>query len=181
MQHYSHDPEMFGMWPVMRSETRGFTIIEMMIVLAIIGILVLMAAPTYQDKIVRDQIAAALPLADLAKTRIEASWSIMQMLPGTNQLAGLPPAEKIVSNHIRATLVQDGAIHVTFGNNANGLISGKTLSIRPAIVADAPVVPIAWVCGYAAVPDKMTAHGENRTDVPANLLPFNCRAHSGKR
>lgn len=165
----------------MTPDHRGFTIIEMMIVLAIIGILALMVAPTYQDKIVRDQIVAALPLADIAKTRIAAAWSLTQTLPQNNQSAGLPPAEKIVSNHISATLVQDGAIHVTFGNNANGLIAGKTLSLRPAVVGDAPVVPIAWVCGNAAVPDKMTARGENRTSIPSNLLPFSCRARSGKR
>jgi type IV pilus assembly protein PilA len=164
----------------MKPDHRGFTIIEMMIVLAIIGILALMMAPTYQDKIVRDEIVAALPLADLAKTRIAATWAMMQMLPQDNEASGLPPAEKIVSNHIRATLVQNGAIHVTFGNNANGLIAGKTLSIRPAIVTDAPVVPIAWVCGNAAVPEKMTARGENRTDIPPNLLPFNCRARNTK-
>ena len=159
----------------------GFTIIEMMIVLAIIGILALMVAPTYQDKIVRDEIIAALPLADLAKNRVAAAWSLTQTLPRDNRAAGLPPPEKIVSNHIRATRVDDGAVHVTFGNNANGLITGKTLSIRPAIVADAPVVPIAWVCGDALVPDKMTARGENRTNIPANLLPFNCRARSTAR
>jgi type IV pilus assembly protein PilA len=165
----------------MKPDHRGFTIIEMMIVLAIIGILALMAAPTYQDKIVRDEIVAALPLADLAKTRIAATWSMIQTLPRDNQEAGLPPAEKIVSNHIRATLVRDGAIHITFGNNANALIAGKTLSLRPAVVTDAPVVPIAWVCGNAAVPGKMTARGENRTDIPAKFLPFNCRARSTGR
>lgn len=165
----------------MRAPQLGLTLIEMMIVLAIIGILALMAAPTYQDKIVRDEIALALPLTDLAKSRIAAFWSLTQALPRDNEAAGLPPADKIVSNHIRATLVQDGAIHATFGNSANGLITGKMLTIRPAVVADAPVVPIAWICGNAPVPDKMTARGENRTTIPAHLLPFNCRAKNAGR
>jgi type IV pilus assembly protein PilA len=43
------------------------------------------------------------------------------------------------------------------------------------VVADAPAVPIAWVCGNASVPDKMTVKGVNRTDVPAGYLPLKCR------
>ena len=159
---------------------QGFTLIEMIVVMAIIAILALMLVPTYQDKMIRDQIVEALPLADLAKKRIEASWSAVQALPPNNQAAGLPPAGKIVSNFIKETAVQDGAVHVTFGNNANPQIAGKTLSLRPAIVADAPVVPIAWICGNAPGPDKMTIKGENRTNVPVAYLPFNCRAKPGK-
>lgn len=159
----------------------GFTLIEMIVVMAIIAILALMLVPTYQDKLIRDQIVEALPLADIAKKRIEASWSSAQAFPRNNHAAGLPPAEKIVSNHISATLVKDGAIHITFGNSANVQIMGKTLSIRPAIVADAPIVPIAWVCGNATGPDKMTIKGENRTNVPLSYLPFNCRNRGPKR
>ncbi len=146
--------------------------------MAIIAILALMLVPTYQDKFIRDQIIEALPLADLAKKRIEASWAAMQTLPRDNKSAGLPPADKIVSNYISSTRVQDGAIHITFGNNVNGLIRGKVLSIRPAIVADAPIVPIAWVCGEATPPEKMTVKGENRTNVPLSYLPFKCRARN---
>jgi type IV pilus assembly protein PilA len=50
------------------------------------------------------------------------------------------------------------------------------LTLRPAVVEDAPVVPIAWVCGYAPAPEKMTVHGENRTTVPQRYLPWKCRA-----
>jgi type IV pilus assembly protein PilA len=64
---------------------------------------------------------------------------------------------------------------VTFGNHANGAIRGKTLSFRPAVVEDAPVVPVAWVCGNAGVAHNMTAHGANRTDIPPQFLPLNCR------
>ena len=44
-----------------------------------------------------------------------------------------------------------------------------------AVVEDAPVVPVAWVCGHAKAPDNMTAQGRDRTDVPAQYLPINCR------
>jgi len=162
----------------MKTPHVGFTLIEMIVVMAIIAILALMLVPTYQDKFIRDQITEALPLADIAKKRIEASWAAVQALPHDNQSAGLPPADKIVSNYISSTRVQDGAIHITFGNNVNGLIRGKMLSLRPAVVPDAPVVPIAWVCGDATAPGKMTAKGENRTNIPLSYLPFNCRARN---
>jgi len=165
----------------MKPPHHGFTLIEMIVVMAIVAILALMLVPTYQDKMIRDQIVEALPLADIAKKRVEASWSSAQSFPRNNNSAGLPPAEKIVSNYISATRVQDGAIHITFGNSASAQIMGKTLSVRPAVVADAPVVPIAWVCGNAAGPDKMTIKGENRTDIPVSYLPFKCRNRGPKR
>jgi type IV pilus assembly protein PilA len=165
----------------MKTARQGFTLTELMVVVAIICILALMVAPTYHDKTIRDQIVAAVPLVDIAKTRVEASWSVVKALPRDNTAAGLPAADKIVSNYISATSVRDGAIHITFGNNANARIMGKTLSIRPAIVADALIVPIAWVCGNAAVPDKMTVKGENRTDIPVGYLPFNCRGRGTEK
>ena len=96
-------------------------------------------------------------------------------MPADNAAAGLPPAEKIVNNYISGVAVNNGAIDITFGNRASGLIQGKVLTLRPAVVTDAPVVPVAWVCGNAEGPGQMTVMGENRTTVPANYLPFNCR------
>ena len=154
--------------------------IEMLIVMAIIAILALLAAPSFQDQIVRDQINTALPLADIAKKPVAASWAEFERLPANNAAAGLPSADKIVSNHISSVLVQNGALHVTFGNRANGVITGKTLSLRPAVVEDAPVVPVAWVCGNAEPPDKMTVKGVNKTNIPAGYLPFICRARGQK-
>jgi type IV pilus assembly protein PilA len=154
----------------------GFSAIEMMAVLAVIAILALMAIPGYQDKFVRDQIVEALPLADIGKAPIAASWAIAQTFPADNAAAGLPVADKIVSNFISSLAIQDGAIHLTFGNRANAVIKGKILTLRPAVVEDAPVVPVAWVCGYATGPDKMTVKGANNTNIPANFLPFKCRA-----
>ena len=159
----------------------GFTLVEMMVVLAVIAILALMAVPSFQDQIVRDQINTALPLADVAKQPVAASWAAVQAFPANNAAAGLPTADRIVSNHISSVLVQNGAIHVTFGNRANGIIDGKILSIRPAVVEDAPVVPVAWVCGYAEAPAKMTLMGENRTNIPVRYLPYACRARAEQK
>jgi type IV pilus assembly protein PilA len=154
----------------------GFTILEMMVVVAVIAILALMALPTYQDKFIRDQITEALPLADIAKAPIAVSWAITQALPADNAAAGLPSADKIVNNFVSAVSVQAGAINITFGNRANNIIRGKILTLRPAVISDAPIVPVTWVCGYASGPDKMTVKGENQTNIPMNFLPLLCRS-----
>lgn len=159
---------------------RGFSAIEMLAVLAVLGILAAMAIPSYQSKIIREQIAAAIPFADTAKEPISAYWKATRAFPGDNEEAGLPDANKIVSNQISALVVEDGAIHMTFGNHAHKLLHDKTLSIRPAIVEDAPVVPIAWVCGNAAPPEKMTVKGHNKTNIPNAYLPFGCKEISSK-
>jgi type IV pilus assembly protein PilA len=160
----------------MAKDSGGFTMMEMMVVVAVIAILALMALPTYQDKFIRDQIVEALPLADIAKAPIAASWTLAQTFPADNAGAGLPSSDKIVNNFISSVSVQAGAIDITFGNRANNVIRGKILTLRPAVVSDAPVVPITWVCGYAAGPDKMTIKGENLTNIPMNYLPLLCRS-----
>lgn len=159
----------------------GFTMVEMMVVVIVIAVLALMAVPSFQDQIVRDQINKALPLADIAKTPNALSWAMLQAFPSDNAGAGLPPAEKIVSDAVSSIAVQDGAIHITFGNRANGVISKKILTLRAAVVEDAPVVPVTWVCGYAEAPDKMTLHGHNQTNIPASFLPFACRSRAVKK
>jgi type IV pilus assembly protein PilA len=155
---------------------RGFTLLELMVVVGIVAILALLAIPTYQDKFIRDQIAEALPLADIAKPPVALQWALLQSFPADNAAAGMPVAEKIVNNFISSVVIQGGAIHVTFGNKASSVIRGKILSLRPAVVEDAPVVPVTWVCGYATAPEKMTIKGENKTNVPPGLLPIRCRA-----
>ena len=149
---------------------------EMMVVISVIGILALLATPWYVDRIVREQIKEALPLADIAKQPIAASWLATKTFPADNAAAGLPVAEKIVANYVKSLAVRDGAIHLTFGNRASGAIAGKVLSLRPGVVEDAPIVPVAWVCGRAEPPEGMKVHGENLTDIPNQLLPIECRA-----
>jgi type IV pilus assembly protein PilA len=153
----------------------GFTLIELMVVVAIIAILALMAVPLYRDKFVREQVIEAMRLTEIARKPIAAAWSATGSLPGDNPAVGLPVPDKVVSNYVSSLTVEGGAVHIVFGNQANGALRGMTLSLRPAVVEDAPVVPVAWVCGYAAVPGKMTVTAVNRTDVPREWLPVNCR------
>jgi type IV pilus assembly protein PilA len=154
---------------------RGFTLIELMVVVAIIAILALMAVPLYRDKFVREQVIEAIRLTDIAKGPVAAAWTTTRTLPDDNAAAGLPVPDKVVSNYVKSLTVEGGAIHVEFGNQANGALRGMTLSLRPAVVEDAPIVPVAWVCGYAAVPEKMTVMAANRTNLPKGWLPVNCR------
>jgi type IV pilus assembly protein PilA len=154
----------------------GFSIVEMMVVLGIVATLALMTVPSYLEKAVRDQVVEALPLADIAKPPIAAGWTLTQSFPADNTGAGLPAADKIVNNYVSSVSVQDGAIHLTFGNRASNSIKGKFLTIRPAVVEDSPIVPVAWVCGNSAVPGKMTVKGVNKTNLPPLFLPLKCRA-----
>jgi type IV pilus assembly protein PilA len=154
---------------------KGFTLIEMMVVVAIMAILAMIAMPSYQGKFVRDQIIEGSALASIAKTPIAAYWGAHKALPPDNASIGLPAADKIVNNFVSAVTVQDGAIHITYGNRANKLLKDKTLSLRPAVIEDAPVVPVTWVCAGATGPDKMTVRGENKTDIAKAYLPLNCQ------
>jgi type IV pilus assembly protein PilA len=158
----------------------GFTIIEMMVVVAIVAILAMMAVPSYQNKFIREQITEALPLADIAEKPIAAFWATTHAFPADNAAAGLPTAEKIVSNLVESVAVEQGVIHIRFGNRSNALIRGKTLSLRPAVVSDAPIVPVAWICGYAEAPKQMSIQGGNKTDIPSKYLPQKCRATAAK-
>ena len=159
----------------MSKQARGFTLLEMMVALAVLAILATIALPNYLDRIVREQVSEALPLADLAKPAIAAAWQAKEALPADNTAAGLPPPEKIVNQWVRSVTVVNGAVHIAFGNRANKTLQGRVLTVRPAGVPDARIVPVVWLCGGEAPPGNMQAQGENRTSVAAGLLPVRCR------
>jgi type IV pilus assembly protein PilA len=155
--------------------SHGFSLIEAMIVVAIVAIMATLALPGYLDKMIRDQVVEALPLGDVAKAPIAHAWAASQPLPDDNAAAELPAPDKIVNYVVTSVSVHGGAIDITFGNKANGNLKGKILTLRAAVVDDAPIVPITWVCGYAAAPPKMTIRGQNGTNVPSRYLPLKCR------
>ena len=157
------------------AHTRAFTLLEMMAVVSVIAILALLALPSYMDRIVREQVAESLPLADLAKPAVQAAWLAGTPLPDDNAAAGLPVPEKIVGNFVQSVTLDQGAIHLAFGNKAHGALKGKVLTVRPAGVEDARIVPLAWQCGAAGAPAPMVAQGANRTSVASGLLPLRCR------
>jgi type IV pilus assembly protein PilA len=160
---------------IVNKNLAGFSAIEMMVVVAIIAILAAIAIPSSLGRIVKEQVSATIPWSDAAKEPIAAIWKADKKMPADNTEAGLPAADKMVSNFVTNLSVENGAIHMTLGNKVHPKIAGKILSIRPAVVADAPIVPIAWVCGNAKTPDKMTVIGANNTTIPDEYLPHACR------
>ncbi len=153
----------------------GFTLIELMIVLSIIGILATMAVPSYQDRVIRTQVQEALNLAKVAEEEIQNYYKQRGTLPGDNAAVGLPEPKVIVGNYVTALEIKNGAIHMTLGNRINKHALNKIISVRPALVAASTKVPIAWVRGYASAPAGMVVKGENRTDLLPRHLPIECR------
>jgi type IV pilus assembly protein PilA len=153
----------------------GFTLIELMIVIAIIGIMATYAMPSFQDRVIRAQVSEGLGLSEFARQAVQAYYAKHRRMPRDNAAAGLPPADRIVGNYVTELAVNEGAIVLSFGNRSNRNIAGKKLSLRPALVEGYPAVPLAWVCGAAGAPDKMRLVGENLTSLPAALLPIDCR------
>lgn len=152
----------------------GFTLIEIVVVLALLGILVVMAVPSFDNKVARTQIAESVDLTRQLKDQINAYYTLNQNFPHTNLDAGIPPADKLLGNYVEKIELVDGAFHISFGNKAIAQLKGKVLSLRPIVVKNSSKSPMSWLCGNASVPDGMEAVGQNRTTVAAKYLPINC-------
>jgi type IV pilus assembly protein PilA len=153
----------------------GFTLIELMVVVAVVAILAMLAVPSYQDRMIRQQVAEGVGLVDFVRSAVQGFYAARHALPVDNADAGLPAATQIVGNFVSNVAVSGGAFTITYGNRANPSLAGKQLTLRPAVVDGAPVVPIAWVCGRASVPAGMTVMGVDATSLPVSYLPLNCR------
>lgn len=158
-----------------KEKMAGFTLIELMIVVTIIGILASVAMPAYQDYVNRSKMAEAVSLSAFAKQKITDYHEHTGEFPSNNARAGLPPAEKIMGNYVSAVQVEQGAVHVTMGNKAGKTLDGKRITFRPLVVTGYPEVPFSWVCGFSSVPEGMNAVGQNQTDVGDAYLPASCR------
>jgi type IV pilus assembly protein PilA len=167
----------------MKQMQKGFTLIELMIVVAIIGILAAIAIPAYQDYTIRSQVTEGLTLAGAAKAAVAESYSQSGAAPVNRMVAGMSNVETDTSGkYVTQVLVTDGTIEVTYGNEANARIAGKTLALTPYETADASV---AWDCGLATNPVAPvallgTAGGinvaaEGTTDIDSKYLPKACR------
>lgn len=153
----------------------GFSVIEMMVVMAILVILAMIAVPSSLGRILKEQVAATVPWADAAKEPIASNWKNNKIMPADNAAAGLPSADKMVSNFVTSLVVENGAIHMTLGNKAHPKLQGKVLSIRPAVIEESTIVPVAWICGHAKAPTPMAVKGQDKTTIPDEYLPQSCR------
>jgi len=155
----------------------AFTLIEVVVVMAIIAILALMTLPFFASTTTRAQVEESMPLADFAKKAVDQYYvdSKYTQVPANNEAAKLPSAEKIVGNYVSAVTVVDGAVNLKFGNGAHPDIKDKQLTYRMAISKDAKEAPRSWICAARPVPDKMEVVGTNITNVPLSALPPKCR------
>lgn len=165
----------------MKTIQKGFTLIELMIVVAIIGILAAIAIPAYQDYTIRAQVTEGLSLASAAKTAVAEFYMNEGEAPVGRVEAGMELDPTFTSGqYVESVDITNGLITITYGNEANALIDGNILTLTPYETQEFSVI---WYCGNAvadAVDSPLGTAGGNAavdgvTTLDDKYLPSTCR------
>ena len=142
----------------MKKLQQGFTLIELMIVIAILGILMAIAIPAYQDYQVRAKVSEGMNLASGAKLAVAEVKSSSGTFPSNPGSAGI--SNTITGNNVSGVTVStSGLIEVTYSGPTE--INGKLLKLKPTFTGGS----VKWDCTAAVA----------GTDVPTKYLPSQCR------
>ncbi len=174
----------------MKAIQKGFTLIELMIVVAIIGILAAIAIPAYQDYTIRAQVSEGLTLASDVKAGVAEYLAQTGTWPATLVEAGLGSAAVLgdkAGRYVESIDVSNGTIIIVYGKDANSKVQDGILSIQPWVNENGDVV---WQCGKAnapanayATPDGVTAaetaSDTGTTDLSDKHMPASCRSGFG--
>ena len=134
----------------MKTAQKGFTLIELMIVVAIIGILAMIAMPAYQRYMIRAQIAEGLSLVGPHKAAVGAFYQQAGTWPANNLEAALETAASYSGRYVSSISVNSDVISILFGNNANAEINGSAVNVTATPNAGS----MTWVCASAGfIPD----------------------------
>ena len=160
---------------------QGFTLIELMIVVAIIGILAAIAIPAYQDYTIRAQVSEGMNLAAAAKAAVAEDFLNEGVPPANRTDAGMTAnATDTSGKYVTSVGVANGVITVTYGNEANAGILNQTLTLTPYESTD---LSVSWRCGNAPAPAGTNILGTAglaptayvAPTVPSQYLPSACR------
>ncbi len=157
--------------------SRGFTLIELMIVVAIIGILASMAISAYQTYTVRAQVTEGLNFATGVKVPVVDAYNNNGLAPPDRPAAGMSAAPTDTRGTYTSQVdIVNGRIDITFGGTkAHAAIFGKTLSLTPYLT---PGNTVVWRCGFDAAPAGALLQGGTKHQNPtveARYLPSTCR------
>ncbi|MDZ7751194.1 MAG: pilin [Gammaproteobacteria bacterium] len=131
----------------MKNVQQGFTLIELMIVVAIIGILAAVAIPAYQDYTKRAHVTEGLNLASSPKNAVADYYQSMGGWPGSNTMAGVAPSTQITGNAVQSVAVgANGVITITYRTQVD---AGSTLVLTPSDQGGS----ITWTCAGGDVRD----------------------------
>ena len=162
---------------MIKSIQKGFTLIELMIVVAIIGILAAIAIPAYQDYLIRSQVSEGLTMAAAAKAGVAEFYANKGAWPSSNSAAGLGDASDIQGKYVRSIEITNGGIEITYGNEANVKnLASETVSLVPGASDNGDVI---WKCGTADDPSGWGSDTASATTASTSIagkyLPSSCR------